>query len=885
MFGYFFQKIRFIFLILLACLLFLLGTEPGLYSIFYVAEKWVPGNLSCKKLHGYLLGNFSIEGFRYFNASVGLNVEAKHVDLVWKPSSLMHRQFSIQSFDVTQLKMTGIDVQQLHVEGLIDLTENWPVLLNTDLKIDSRTSGKIQIKGDAQDYAVQLIAVSYQHNIQEIDPLQLDLTGNLRNIFEPAPQFDVLASWKNLPIDKTNSSGKAQLSGDFNPTGLHQCQGKIEANLKTAEKKVYPLTAEITGNMKNIQAKITAGDEKVMLGQFILQGEHNPTLNLHWTLKIPSLLVFSPAAGQVNVQGEIRGNTKDSHFITKIESTELKMAGLYIRKIVSQWDIKHFWTKKMSVDWDIQLKPGDLIYYPDPNNLAEKTVVPFQKMDWRFYWKNNILRTKTAWVFDAAKRFEGESTIKPFNLEDFDPKHLKRQHLSGNLSLAINNLAFLNQSTSPVKNMQGTVQAKFKLAGTLGKPKWDGASHLKARAELPDLGLILSNVELNLKSNDKKMQLVGQIVSGKKALTIKGESVAPFSKEFKATLSGNHFLLMNTKEYQIYVTPDLNIEWVSDKLHINGSVDVPSARIQPLEFTQSLELPPDVVFVSNKEKKKESAFEMDSRIDVRLGDDVRLNTHGVKGRLTGTVIVMDKDNEPTTGEGAIEIVDGTYDAYGQKLNIETGRATFNGSTIDNPQLLVRAVRTFATTTQLSPITNSPIPSTANAMPTLQPLTQFNNIVVGVEVSGYMENPVIRLFSVPATLSQSDILSFLVLGRPMSQASSADGALLVRALSALNITGGESTQITQQLQRAFGLDVFNVETTSQYDPSQNMMTSSTSLVIGKMLSPRLFVDYSIGILDGTNIFKVKYFMTPKWILQTETNGSDEGVDILYSFTRD
>lgn len=403
-----------------------------------------------------------------------------------------------------------------------------------------------------------------------------------------------------------------------------------------------------------------------------------------------------------------------------------------------------------------------------------------------------------------------------------------------------------------------------------------------------NMGLHLDHVNLEIKGNADMLQMTGKIVSGAHVLSLAGEAKAPFVETFFVTIIGKDFPVMYTNEYHIMMTPDVRVVWSGalNKLLINGTVDIPFARIQPLAFTQSLELPADVVFVSDKIKPSKSAVDVqiESRINVRLGDNVRTNTHGLTGQLTGAVMVINENNEPTTGEGELSIVNGVYNAYGQKLKISQGRVMFGGGAIDNPQVLIRATRAFDTTSNTSPVSNSTIPSATADMPTSMPPTQFNHMVVGIEITGYSDRPVIRLFSVPATLSQSDILSFLILGRPMTQASSADGALLLRALSALNIGGSESTQVTQQLKQTFGLDMFNVETHSAYDPTQNAVTNSTSLVIGKAVSSKLFVDYSIGLMQGTNILTVKYWLTPHWLLQTQTDASNEGVDLLYHFSR-
>ena len=58
-------------------------------------------------------------------------------------------------------------------------------------------------------------------------------------------------------------------------------------------------------------------------------------------------------------------------------------------------------------------------------------------------------------------------------------------------------------------------------------------------------------------------------------------------------------------------------------------------------------------------------------------------------------------------------------------------------------------------------------------------------------------------------------------------------------------------------------------------------SETSLVIGKYLNPRLYINYSIGFSGAVNIFRLRYQIGSKWILQSES-GEDSGADFLYTY---
>ena len=130
---------------------------------------------------------------------------------------------------------------------------------------------------------------------------------------------------------------------------------------------------------------------------------------------------------------------------------------------------------------------------------------------------------------------------------------------------------------------------------------------------------------------------------------------------------------------------------------------------------------------------------------------------------------------PAERRRTLQTVNGTYQAYGQKLGIDRGVLTFVGP-IENPRLDIEATR-----------------------PNL-------DVRVGVNVAGTALNPRIRLFSEP-DMSDIDKLSWLVLGRASEGVGRNDTALLQRATLAL--LSGEGPGVTDRLTQAIGLDEISV----------------------------------------------------------------------------
>jgi translocation and assembly module TamB len=194
-------------------------------------------------------------------------------------------------------------------------------------------------------------------------------------------------------------------------------------------------------------------------------------------------------------------------------------------------------------------------------------------------------------------------------------------------------------------------------------------------------------------------------------------------------------------------------------------------------------------------------------------------------------------------------VDGKYRAFGNELTIDPGRFVFGGGAIDNPGLDVRAYRGL--TAQQNVMTGS-------------------GEIVGVNLRGTLRRPEFSVFSNPP-MSESEIMSYLVLGRPMSssgdQSALASAALLYGMQQGTNVAGG--------IGKRFALDDAYVEGGSE--------AKETAFVAGKYLSPKLYVSYAAGLFEHTNTFRARYSLTHRWTLQAES-GKDSSTDLLYWFER-
>ncbi|MEW6422713.1 MAG: translocation/assembly module TamB domain-containing protein, partial [Deinococcota bacterium] len=241
----------------------------------------------------------------------------------------------------------------------------------------------------------------------------------------------------------------------------------------------------------------------------------------------------------------------------------------------------------------------------------------------------------------------------------------------------------------------------------------------------------------------------------------------------------------------------------------------------------------------------EQGTPMHTRIEVVLGDKVRVRGMGFNGRISGRLTVIDRPGLPgAVGQGELSIPEGRYKAYGQDLLIQRGRILYADTPLDDPALDIRAVRR---------------------------VTQ-DSVVAGVQITGRASRPKASLFSEPA-MEQAEVLSYLVTGKSLKRSSGGDAQLMMQAIQAAGYAGGDL--LAGQIGGAFGLEEATVETDAG--------TQEISLVLGRYLTPRLYLRYVQGLEEGLQAFILRYELTRRINVQLQS-GVKAGVDVFYSFER-
>lgn len=431
---------------------------------------------------------------------------------------------------------------------------------------------------------------------------------------------------------------------------------------------------------------------------------------------------------------------------------------------------------------------------------------------------------------------------------------LTERALSGTVDIDIARLNVIEKLSPEVDAFDGQINGALNLGGTLARPTVLGDIALAAsRLVLVTPGLVLSDLRLAATGRGDAIDIDATAKSGGGTLTANGAiALNDNGQDVDLRIQGERFQVVNIPDARAYVSPDLQVAVTPSRVDVTGSVIVPEASITPRDLPAAGvdTVSGDQVIVTGEEDANPASEAVSRAIhaDVRvvLGDKVRIEGFGLKANLTGDLRVVQQPGDVTTGTGEIRIVDGAYRAYGQNLDIQEGRILFAGGPVSEPGLDIRAARYPA-----------------------------EDITVGVQVRGSIRSPRLTLFSEPG-MGQSEQLSWLLLGRPLDGANSQQSSLVARA--ALALGNSRANQTLENIGDRLGVDDIGIGS------GAGESSDEAAFTVGKYLSPKLYVSYGIGLFNPVSTLSLRYTLSSRWRLETQSSGVATGGDLIYSIDR-
>jgi translocation and assembly module TamB len=417
--------------------------------------------------------------------------------------------------------------------------------------------------------------------------------------------------------------------------------------------------------------------------------------------------------------------------------------------------------------------------------------------------------------------------------------------VAGELRAQTSKVDLISVYVPDIDRAAGELTADARIEGTVAQPRLSGTLGVSnGEVDFYQTNLRLRQVGLTARLTDDGVAFDGTAQAGKGKVHANGQLRWRGSLPYgDLHLDGSNLRVVDIPEAQIDASPDLDFKVAAREIDITGTVAVPYAKIAPTDYTGAVTSSSDEVIVGQGAENPADRFQVRTQITMTLGSNVNIDTTGLTGQLAGSITVRSGYDPITHATGELSVQKGQYSAYARKLEIQRGRLLFTGGPIDNPGIELRAIK------------------------------RYPDVTAGINVRGTLQNPRMSFFSDPS-LPQSQIVSLILSGGgggSTLQMQAASTAQNQQATAANELLTQGGAILAQQLGSRIGLPDISLETD---------LNNETSLVLGKYLSPRLYVSYGVGITQQLNAIRLRYSLGDHWTIRTEA-GQIRGADMVFS----
>lgn len=458
---------------------------------------------------------------------------------------------------------------------------------------------------------------------------------------------------------------------------------------------------------------------------------------------------------------------------------------------------------------------------------------------------------------DADIRLTSKNLGKATIVFSMDPS-AQEKPMRGTVNLSGFDISIAQAFLPDFDVIDGTLSIDGDLSGDLTDPRFDGEIVLNqpiVRAQILPLPITGGNIVTTVKG--RRAFIDGSLDSNDGSITLEGAANWRVLSAWSAnvTLTGERLNIQTDPVQESLVNHQIKIAAAPGRIQVGGSVTIPSATIDVAELPQgAASVSSDVVIIeeleeaekasaASKKSSADSAMQILLDVDVSLGEDIELSAYGLDANLTGDMTIRQKSPNPIQLGGEIEVVDGVFKKYGQDLEAN-GQILFVGP-ITQTRLAIDAVRSI----------------------------EGEDRIAGLRIQGTVEKPEINLFTEPADKQEDSILSYIVLGRDINEASDQEANLLSAAALALTVRGGQS--IASGVGDALGIEDVSLESRGKGD--------DTELVVSGRLNDRLLLSYGQSIFEPLSTLYLRYDLTKKLYLEAAQSTLANAIDLFYSFS--
>ncbi|MCA1324599.1 translocation/assembly module TamB domain-containing protein [Herbaspirillum sp. alder98] len=438
---------------------------------------------------------------------------------------------------------------------------------------------------------------------------------------------------------------------------------------------------------------------------------------------------------------------------------------------------------------------------------------------------------------------------KLLTLADASPLNLKAH-------LDVPELNRVGDLVGPQLSLKGKLGADLSAGGSLGQPRLSGAINGDNLAVTEfDQGIQLKDgiVRIVMDNNVIDLRQI-EFHGGEGTLRANGKvQLGASNPDLNATITAERLELFASPDRRLMISGQGRIANVNEQLRVDGKFTVDRALFD-LPKSSAPKLGDDVVVVRRGERAKSGAnatsqqkleaatekpagkFAPVINLAVDLGNNFRFRGTGADLLLRGDMNVRSEPLSPLRASGTINVAEGTYEAFGTKLNIERGIINFQGP-ISNPNLNILAMR------------------------------RNQDVAAGVSVTGNVSQPRVQLVSEP-NVPDDEKLSWMMFGHGTDSASIGQRSASSQALALVGNLGGK------RIAKDIGLDQFSI------GASESGLTDDQVVNLGKAITEKITLGYEQSLAGAASVAKATWQLSQRWSVVVRA-GTINGLNVLFN----
>ncbi|MGY0616540.1 autotransporter assembly complex protein TamB [Vibrio sp. FJH11] len=734
-----------------------------------------------------------------------------------------------------QLSAKGKIDQQI----LMDVEVNFPDFAKSVPDLSGNMNGKIAVRGSLKEPDINLNLAVNKVNWQKLATVEtITLKGDVSPL--PAPKAKVSLVANNITYDSMKfDSADLEVSGDEK---LHQLTLDVVSDIVST-------SLEIQGALEQKPEMIWDGaltrlSLNTVQGPWALQKSTAVKVNIdkqiadvqaHCWLQAESSVCLTENI-RVGKSGEAKlaVNNFDFSQIKTLIPEETKLQGSVNAQAFAKWSPN----MKPEVTLNVDMPQGQV-----QQALEEPITVGWDSVSFKAALAKDKLDAQ--WLVDVTDNGDLSGNVSLINVSS------DASEIAGNVSLSTLNLDFLAPLIGQYSSFEAVMNTDLALSGDVMHPRVNGQfliDQIKLKGEVTPIDIDSGQVAIDFKGHQADLNAGINTPDGKLEITGDADWQDLQDWHTKARVFAKALKVDMPPMVKIIVEPDMTLELTPNLAKVHGNINLPWGRIA-VEA-----LPPSAVGVSNDlvildenlqpvDDTVAVPFNVETDINIKIGNDFQLSAFGLKGGLQGNLNVTQKDKGPFI-VGEVNIVDGSYRSFGQDLVIDEGKIMMNGPA-DQPYLSITAIR--------------------------NPDNTQDDVTAGVRITGPASDPNMEIFSDPS-MAQANALSYLLRGQDIDAESG--GNAMTTTLIGLSLA--KSGRVVGEIGEAFGVQDLQLDTAGSGDDSQ--------VTVSGYIFPGLQVKYGVGIFNSLGEFTVRYRLMQDLYLEA-VSGVDSAVDLLYQFEFD